>query len=164
MLWKITIPCDSTEQKNETEDRKLQKDYHKCKKALWKDFGVRVTDSFLRRCCAPALGHSLWCLQVGDMEKEQFAHGSEVVWRSEWVKVSQLYPTLCDPVDYAVHGILQARILEWRAFPFSRGKSGWFPGCRAPVWLPPHSSPLLLFPHPVPVAPATLALLTLAVL
>ena len=27
---------------------------------------------------------------------------------------------LCDPVDYRVHGILQARILEWGAFPFSR--------------------------------------------
>ena len=29
--------------------------------------------------------------------------------------------TLCDPIDYTVHGILQARILEWVAFPFSRG-------------------------------------------
>ena len=27
----------------------------------------------------------------------------------------------CDPMDYAVHGILQARILEWIAFSFSRG-------------------------------------------
>ena len=26
-----------------------------------------------------------------------------------------------DPMDYIVHGILQARILEWVAFPFSRG-------------------------------------------
>ena len=42
---------------------------------------------------------------------------------SEWVKVTQLCPTLCDPVDYTVHGILQARILEWVAFPFSRGSS-----------------------------------------
>ena len=32
-------------------------------------------------------------------------------------------PTLCEPVDYSVHGILQARILEWVAFPFSRGYS-----------------------------------------
>ena len=30
---------------------------------------------------------------------------------------------LCDPEDYTVHGILQARILEWGAFPFSRGSS-----------------------------------------
>ena len=31
--------------------------------------------------------------------------------------------TLCDPMDYTVHGILQARILEWVASPFSRGSS-----------------------------------------
>ena len=39
------------------------------------------------------------------------------------VKVVQLCPTLCDPMDYTVHGILQARILEWAAVPFSRGSS-----------------------------------------
>ena len=39
------------------------------------------------------------------------------------VKITQLYPTLCDPMDYTVHGILQVRILEWVAFPFSRGSS-----------------------------------------
>ena len=31
--------------------------------------------------------------------------------------------TLCDTMDYTVHGILQARILELAAFPFSRGSS-----------------------------------------
>ena len=36
------------------------------------------------------------------------------------MKAAQLYPTLCNPMDYRVHGILQARILEWVAFPFSR--------------------------------------------
>ena len=39
------------------------------------------------------------------------------------VKVAQSCPTLCDPTDYTVHGILQARILEWVAFPFSRVSS-----------------------------------------
>ena len=39
------------------------------------------------------------------------------------VKVVQLCPTLCDPMGYAVRGILQARMLEWVAFPFSRGSS-----------------------------------------
>ena len=39
------------------------------------------------------------------------------------VKVAQSCPTLCDPMDYRVHEILQARILEWVAFPFSRGSS-----------------------------------------
>ena len=37
------------------------------------------------------------------------------------VKVTQSCPTLCNPMDYTVHGILQARILEWIAIPFSRG-------------------------------------------
>ena len=31
--------------------------------------------------------------------------------------------TLCESKDYTVHGILQAKILEWVAFPFSRGSS-----------------------------------------
>ena len=33
------------------------------------------------------------------------------------VKVAQSCPTLCDHMDYTVHGILQARILEWWPFP-----------------------------------------------
>ena len=39
------------------------------------------------------------------------------------VKVAQSCPTLCVPIDYTIHGILQARILEWVAFLFSRGSS-----------------------------------------
>ena len=39
------------------------------------------------------------------------------------VEVAQFCPTLCSRIDYTVHGILQARILEWVAFPFSRGSS-----------------------------------------
>ena len=39
------------------------------------------------------------------------------------VKAAQSCLTLCDPVHYTVHGILQARILEWVAFLFSRGSS-----------------------------------------
>ena len=44
-------------------------------------------------------------------------------WVSEWViEAAQLCPTLCDPMDCSppgssVHGILQARILEWVAMP-----------------------------------------------
>ena len=39
------------------------------------------------------------------------------------VQVAQSCPTLCSPMNYTVHGILQARILEWVAVPFSRGSS-----------------------------------------
>ena len=40
------------------------------------------------------------------------------------VKVSQSCLKLCNPIDYTVHGILQARILEWVAYPFS-SRSSW---------------------------------------
>ena len=36
----------------------------------------------------------------------------------KWKLLNRVW--LCDPVDYAVHGILQARTLVWVAFPFSR--------------------------------------------
>ena len=32
------------------------------------------------------------------------------------VKVTQSCQTLCDPMDYTVYGIIQARILEWVVF------------------------------------------------
>ena len=45
---------------------------------------------------------------------------------SEWSEVAQSCPTLCSPMDSSppgssVHGIFQARILEWVAISFSRG-------------------------------------------
>ena len=52
------------------------------------------------------------------------------------LKVAQLCLTLCDPMDYIVHGILQARILEWVAFPLlqgifpSQGLNPGLPHCR----------------------------------
>ena len=39
------------------------------------------------------------------------------------VKVAQSCLTLCHPMDCIVRGILQARILEWIAYPFSSGSS-----------------------------------------
>ena len=52
--------------------------------------------------------------------------------RTTWVlccaKLLQSCPALCDPMDCSlpgssVHGVLQARILEWVAMPSSRGSS-----------------------------------------
>ena len=48
--------------------------------------------------------------------KEECHQGGEV-------KVAQLSLTLCDPMDYTVHGILHTRILERVTFLFSRGSS-----------------------------------------
>ena len=39
------------------------------------------------------------------------------------VKVAHSSPTLCDPMNYTVHRILEVRILEWVAVPFSSGSS-----------------------------------------
>ena len=50
------------------------------------------------------MGRSCWMIQVK-------------------VKVTQSCPIPCDPMDYTVHEILQARIMEWVAYPFSSTSS-----------------------------------------
>ena len=71
----------------------------------------------------------------GTMELVKQWHHLEVSnWRTapfspmQWpmkskVKATQSCPALCDSMDYTAHGILQARILEWVAFPFFKGSS-----------------------------------------
>ena len=50
------------------------------------------------------------------------------------MKVTQSCPTPCDPMDCAVHGVLQARILEWVAVPS--------PGCLPNPGIKPRSPAL----------------------
>ena len=60
------------------------------------------------------------------VKTHKLSHGKETqvtIYCDKKVKVTQLFPTVCDPMDYTVHGTLQARILEWSAFPFSRWSS-----------------------------------------
>ena len=70
----------------------------------------------------------------------QFAHWlTPSAWNTSWseVKAAQPCPTLCNPMNYTFHGILQARILEWVAFPFSRGSSqprDWIQVSRIAGW------------------------------
>ena len=72
-------------------------------------------------------GHSFLTGRIRNLTHEIFLVKMEVIF--EWchlvmkVKAIQLCLILCDPMDYTVHGILQARKLEWVAFPFSRGSS-----------------------------------------
>ena len=61
---------------------------------------------------------------------EEISPISEVFRESVCVCAKSVHsgPTLCDRMDYGppgspVHGILQARILEWGAMPSSRGSS-----------------------------------------
>ena len=53
---------------------------------------------------------------VGKLSRQE-----QNLWLLVKVKVAQSCPTLCYPMDYTVHGILQAWTLGWVAFPFSRG-------------------------------------------
>ena len=58
------------------------------------------------------------------------------------MSVTQSCLTLCDPMGYSlpgssVHGILQARILEWVAISFSKGRLGYIlfsQGSPVPSW------------------------------
>ena len=65
-------------------------------------------------------GSEEWRL-IGDKVRSQKVYESES-------EVAQSCPTLCDPVDFSlprssIHGIFQARVLEWVAISFSRGSS-----------------------------------------
>ena len=73
------------------------------------------------------MGYSPWGHKESDTTEQLTL--SLLLYVSFWrvsivkVKVAQSCVILYDPKDYIVHGILQARILEWVAFPFSRGSS-----------------------------------------
>ena len=61
---------------------------------------------------------------------EQTEPSSEVSWQLNYSEseVAQSCPTLCDPMDcslqgFSIHGIFQARIVEWVTISFSRGSS-----------------------------------------
>ena len=59
------------------------------------------------------------------------------------MEIAQSCPTLCNPMDYTVHGILQARIPEWGAVSFSRGSSqprDWTQGLSHCKWILYHLS------------------------
>ena len=81
----------------------------------------QVAISSSRSLLEPGFKPESSALQAGSLPSEP--PGKTTGWHESEVKVSQLRLTLCNPVDYTVHGILQARILEWAAFLFSRGSS-----------------------------------------
>jgi len=59
--------------------------------------------------------------ELGEVLGNERSSSLEIKWSE--VKVTQLCLTTCDPMVYTVHGILQAKILEWVTFLFSRGSS-----------------------------------------
>ena len=67
------------------------------------------------------VAHGLSCLKACGI-------GTHVSCIAKWNEVAQSYPTPCDPMDCSlpdssVHGIFQARVLEWVTISFSRGSS-----------------------------------------
>ena len=64
-------------------------------------------------------------MMKGGMKSKVISSFHKKLFKASWseVKAAQSCPTLCDPMDYTVHRILQARILEWVVIPFSRGSS-----------------------------------------
>ena len=77
------------------------------------------------------LGNSEWVISA-EWQSSLEAENAEMRLGLK-VKVTQLCPTFCNPMDYTVHGILQARILEWVDFPCSRGSSQPRDGTRVPT-------------------------------
>ena len=62
-------------------------------------------------------------IQMGKKDVKFFIHKQQDCIHRNLVEVAQSCPTLYDPTDCTVHGILQARILEWVVFSFPRGSS-----------------------------------------
>ena len=78
--------------------------------------GLRVLEKFI---CLPTLG-TTGCRA---MPKGMTIKGSEHNLEHMNVKVAQSRPTLCNPMDYTIRGILQAGVVKWIAVPFSKGSS-----------------------------------------
>ena len=88
-------------------------------------------------------------------------YSRNVLFEVKWSEITQSCPTLCDPMDYSptgssIHGILQARILEWVAISFSRdlldaGIEPMSSSLQADVLTsePPGISGTLLFIYPI---------------
>ena len=99
--------------------------------ALQQEFNSDATSVSLSEHCdgiTPINICGINCMTIADFmflyDVTSFNHHSCLV----KVLVAHLCLTLCDPMDCSlpgssVHGILQARILEWVAIPFSRGSS-----------------------------------------
>ena len=72
------------------------------------------------------------------LEKARAPHSSTLAWQIPWAeeqqqqvyakvaataaKSLQLCPTLCNPPGSSIHGIFQARVLEWGALAFSNSQ------------------------------------------
>ena len=92
-----------------------------------------------------------WSIFVFKYSQWPMILSDRIFWWKVKVKVTQSCPTLCDPMNYTVHEILQARILEWVSlflfhgmFP-NQGLNPGLPHCRWILYQPRHKgSPRIL--------------------
>ena len=79
----------------------------------------------VKTVCFNCRGHKLnpWAGNKDSSCQAEQPGKKEYVYTMVRVTVAQSCPTLRNPLNYTVHGILQVRILESVAFPFSRGSS-----------------------------------------
>ena len=86
-----------------------------------------MDDSKIRNSTYPQTQQTSWGSKLlgrtKDVGMEGCRNARELAPGNMKVKALQLCPTRCDLPVSSVHGILQARILEWVAYPFSRGSS-----------------------------------------
>ena len=121
-------------------DKKEKKQWHKHSngvgpwrsRAMWKPATQRQRDGDRGHCLPVRSGRRCWlyegncilCLQRGDCHSTLKTALTYIQRARVCAKLLQLCLTLCNPVDCSppgssVHGILQARILEWVAVPSS---------------------------------------------
>ena len=74
------------------------------------------------RSAGEGIGYPLQYSGLKNSRGHKVADTTERLSLSQWDKGNAVR-TFYDPMDCTVHGILQARILEWVAFPFSRASA-----------------------------------------
>ena len=104
----------------------------------WSNLAAAAAAVYIRQCYPLNLSHPVLPTPLHLVWEQEWGENSKAIcekspsWFSlilyqcnslESVKVAQSCSTLCDPMAYTVHGILQAKILERVAFPFSRRSS-----------------------------------------
>ena len=94
----------------------------------WKTPGYRLLVQVSRHFACVVQGTKSSANRLWDQSWEFGRSMPGLVMKESENEVTQLCPTLCDPIDCSppgssIHGILQAKILEWVAISFSRGFS-----------------------------------------